>query len=104
MAAGAGWKMLAVVACGLFGVAGRVPMRDGYPHVSVGAVRGWAAETKEEVVDAEMLKDLDLLREVNVPQQGELLGRMRFWERFQMLERLRMLETTTPDPAAKEEK
>lgn len=82
--------MLAVVACGLFGVAG--------------GTRAWAAETKEEVVDAEMLKDLDLLREVNVPQQGELLGRMRFWERFQMLERLRMLETTTPDPAAKEEK
>ena len=78
MAAGVGWRMLAVFACGLVGVAG--------------GTRAWAAETKDETVDAEMLKDLDLLREVNVPRDRELLQRLRFWERFPMLERLRYLE------------
>ena len=105
MAAGAGWRMLAVFACGLVGIAGRVPMPDGYPRASVGAVRAWAAETKEEVVDAEMLKDLDLLKEVNMAQQRELFRQLSFWERLRMLERLRLLESpTAPDPAVKEEK
>jgi len=94
MAAGTGWKMLAVFACGLVGAAGWVPMPNGYPCAGVGAVRAWAAETKEEIVDAEMLKDLDLLREVTMTQQGELLRRMSFWERLHLLERLRLLEST----------
>ena len=78
MAARAWWRMLAVFACGLVGVAG--------------GTRAWGAEGKDEVVEAEMLKDLDLLREVNVPQDRELLQRLRFWERFPMLERLRYLD------------
>lgn len=72
------WKVLAMVACGLVGVGG--------------GPRAWAAETKDEVVDAEMLKDLDLLSEVNVARERELLQRMRFWERFRLLERLRYLD------------
>ena len=105
MAAGTGWKTLAVFACALGGFAGRVHMPDGYPRASVGAVRAWAAETKDEVVEAEMLKDLDILREVNVPRDRELLQRLRFWERLPMLERMRMLETTPPpEPSGKEEK
>ena len=91
MAARGWWRMLAVFACGLAGVAG--------------ATRAGAAEVKDEVVEAEMLKDLDLLREVNVPRDRELLQRLRFWERFQMLERMRMLETApAPEPSGKEEK
>lgn len=91
MAARTGWRMLAVFACGLVGVAG--------------GTRAWAAETKEEVLDAEMLKDLDLLKEVNMAQQRDLLRRLAFWERLQMLERLRLLESPTPpDPTVKEEK
>ncbi len=78
MAAGVGWRMLAVFACGLVGI--------------TGATHAWAAQTKDEVVEAEMLKDLDLLREVNVPRDRELLQRLRFWERVPMLERLRYLE------------
>lgn len=78
MAAGTGWKMLAVFACGLVGVAG--------------GTRAWAAETKDDAVDAEMLKDLDLLSEVEVSKDHELLQRLRFWERFRLLERLRYLE------------
>ena len=92
MAAGAGWKMLAVFACGLVGVAGRVPLPDGYPRARVGAVRAWAAETKDEAVDVEMLKDLDLLSEVNVAKDREFLQRLRFWERLRLLERLRYLD------------
>ena len=83
--------MLAVFACGLAGVAG--------------ATRARAAEVKDEVVEAEMLKDLDLLREVNVPRDRELLQRLRFWERLPMLERMGMLEITpAPEPSGKEEK
>lgn len=92
MAAGTGWKTLAVFACALVGFVGRTPMPDGYPRVSVGAVRAWAAETKDEVVDAEMLKDLDLLSEVEVAKDRELLQRLRFWERVRLLERLQYLE------------
>ena len=98
MAAGTGWKTLAVFACALGGFAGRAPMPEAW-------VRAWAAETKDEVVEAEMLKDLDILREVNVPRDRELLQRLRFWERLPMLERMRMLETTPPpEPSGKEEK
>ncbi|MBI3030822.1 MAG: hypothetical protein HYY64_15060 [Candidatus Rokubacteria bacterium] len=78
MAAGTGWKMLAVLACGLVGIAG--------------GTRAGAAETKDDAVDAEMLKDLDLLSEVEVANDRELLQRLRFWERFRLLERLRYLE------------
>lgn len=78
MAARAGWKMLAVFACGLVGFAG--------------GTRAWAAETKDDAVDAEMLKDLDLLSEVNVAKDRELLQRLRFWERVPLLERLQYLE------------
>lgn len=85
MAAGTGWKMVAVVACGLVGFGGRVPMPEA-------GVRAWAAETKDDTVDAEMLKDLDLLSEVEVAKDRELLQRLRFWERFRLLERLRYLE------------
>ncbi|MEK7364448.1 MAG: hypothetical protein AAB016_10790 [candidate division NC10 bacterium] len=85
MAAGTGWKMLAVFACGLVGFADRVPMPEAW-------VRAWAAETKDDAVDAEMLKDLDLLSEVEVAKDRELLQRLRFWERFRLLERLRYLE------------
>jgi hypothetical protein len=93
MAAGGAWKMLVAFACGLVAFAGaRVPMPDGYPRVSVGAVRAWAAETKDDAVDAEMLKDLDLLSEVEVDKDRELFQRLRFWERFRLLERLQYLE------------
>lgn len=78
MAAGTGWKTLAVFACALVGFAG--------------GTRAWAAETKDEVVDAEMLKDLDLLSEVEVAKDRELLQRLRFWERVRLLERLQYLE------------
>lgn len=99
------WRALLLVACGLVGLAGRVPMPDGYPRVSVGAVRARAAEPKDDAVEAEMLKDLDLLREVNVARDGELLKRLRFWERLRLLERLKYLEgTTRTEPAAKEGK
>ena len=77
--------MLAVFACGLVGFAGRVPIPEAW-------VRAWAAETKDDVVDAEMLKDLELLSQVNVAKDRELLQRLRFWERFRLLERLRDLE------------
>lgn len=79
MAAGTGWKTLAVFACALVGFAGA-------------GTRAWAAETKDEVVDAEMLKDLDLLSEVEVAKDRELLQRLRFWERVRLLERLQYLE------------
>jgi hypothetical protein len=85
MAAGAGWKMLAVFACGLVGLTGRAPVPGA-------GMRAWAAETKDEAVDAEMLKDLDLLSEVNVAKDRELIQRLRFWERVGLLERLRYLE------------
>lgn len=85
MAAGTGWKMLAVFACGLVGLTGRAPVPGA-------GMRAWAAETKDEAVDAEMLKDLDLLSEVEVAKDRELLQRLRFWERFGLLERLRYLE------------
>ena len=78
MAGRAWWRMLAVFACGLAGVAG--------------ATSTWAAEVKDEVVEAEMLKDLDLLSEVEVAKDRELLQRLRFWERFRLLERMRYLE------------
>ena len=75
MAAGVGWRMLAVFACGLVGVAG--------------GTRAWAAEAKDDAVDAEMLKDLDLLRETSMAQQSEFLRRMRVLERLRLLESLR---------------
>lgn len=92
MAAGTGWKMLAVLACGLVGFAGRLSVPDGSPRAGVGTGRAWAAEAKDDPVDAEMLKDLDLLSEVEVAKDRELLQRLRFWERFRLLERLRYLE------------
>ncbi len=81
--------MLALLASGLVGLGT--------------ASRAWAAETKNEVIEAEMLKDLDLLREANMTQQGELLRRMRIVERLRLLESLKFLEDSAPpDPARKE--
>ena len=77
--------MLAVFACGLVAFAGRVPTSDARG-------RAWAAEMKDDAVDAEMLKDLDLLSQVEVAKDRELLQRLRFWERFRLLERLQYLE------------
>lgn len=85
------WWALAVCACGLAGLAA--------------GSRAGAAEPKAEVVEAEMLKDLDILREANMAQQGEFLRRMGVLERLRLLESLPFLEGLAPaDPAAKEEK
>ncbi len=84
-----GWRILALFACGLVGF----------------AAGPQAAETKEEAIEAEMLKDLDLLRETNMAQQGEFFRRMRFLERLRLLESLKFLEGSPPtEPAAKEGK
>ena len=72
------WGILALFACGLVGFAAGSRVR--------------AAESKDDAVDAEMLKDLDLLSEVEVAKDRELLQHLRFWERFRLLERLRYLE------------
>lgn len=64
-----------------------------------------AAEPKDEVVEAEMLRDLDLLREAGQGRSGEFFRRMRVLERFRLLEALRLLEGSMPsDPALKEGK
>ena len=84
------WRtMLALLASGLIGLGT--------------ATRAWATETKDEIIEAEMLKDLDLLREANMAQQGELLRRMGIVERLRLLESLKFLEgSTPPDPARKD--
>ena len=83
------WTIVALLASGLIGLGT--------------ATRAWAAETKDEIIEAEMLKDLDLLREANMAQQGELLRRMGIVERLRLLESLKFLESSTPpDPARKE--
>jgi hypothetical protein len=81
--------MLALLASGLVGLGT--------------ASRAWAAEPKDEIIEAEMLKDLDLLREADMAQQGELFRRMRIMERLRLLESLGFLEGSMPhDPATKE--
>ena len=81
--------MLALLASGLVGLGT--------------ASLAWAAEPKDEVIEAEMLRDLDLLREANMAQQGEFLQRMRIVERLRLLESLKFLEDAAPpDPARKE--
>lgn len=81
--------MLALLASGLVGLGT--------------ASRAWAAEPKDDVIEAEMLKDLDFLREANMAQQGDFFRRMRIVERLQLLESLGFLEGSTPaDPATKE--
>jgi len=83
--------VLALFACGLAGFAA--------------GSRARAAEPKDEVLEAEMLKDLDLLRETNMAQQGEFFRRMKVLEYLRLLESLGFLEgSLPPEPAAKEEK
>lgn len=83
--------MLALLTCGLSGFAG--------------ASRVQAAEPKDDVVEAEMLRDLDLLRETNMAEQGEFFRRMSVLERLRLLESLRFLEgSPAQDPTTKEEK
>ena len=85
------WGILALFACGLVGFAAGSRVR--------------AAESKDDAVDAEMLKDLDLFRETNMAQESEFFGRMRILERLRLLESLRFLESAPPpDPAVKEVK
>ena len=53
---------------------------------------------------ADMLLDLDLLRETSVARDRELLGRMRL-ERMRMLENWRILDSAAPiGPADRETK
>ncbi len=86
-----GWRILTLFACGLVGFAAGSEVR--------------ATGTKEEAIEAEMLKDLDLLRETNMAQQGEFFRRMKFLERLRLLESLKFLEGSPPtEPAAKEGK
>ncbi len=83
------WRMLALFASGLVGFAAGSRVR--------------AAEPTDEVVEAEMLKDLDLLSETDMPQPGEFFRRMRVLEYLRLLESLRVLEGSAPsEPATKE--
>lgn len=85
------WRVGVLLAAGLVGL--------------VAVPRARAAESKDEVVEAEMLRDLDLLRETNMAQQDELLRHMRVLERLRLLESLGFLEgSPTQGPATKEEK
>lgn len=85
------WRAVVLLAAGLVGL--------------VAGSRVGAAESKDEVVEAEMLKDLDLLRETNMAQQGELLRRMNVMERLRLLESLGYLEGVPAQaPATKEGK
>jgi len=85
------WWVLAFLACGLVGFAAASEVR--------------AAEPTDDVVEAEMLRDLDLLRETDMAQQGEFFRRMEVLERLRLLESLRFLEgSPAQGPATKEEK
>jgi len=85
------WWGLALLACGLVGF--------------VAASRVQAAEPKDDVLEAEMLRDLDLLRETNMAQQGEFFQRMGVLEQLRLLESLRFLEgSPAQGPTMKEER
>ncbi len=51
-----------------------------------------AEEAKTESMEAEMLRDLDVLANPDYAREREVVKRMRFLERLRMLESQRMLE------------
>lgn len=70
-----------------------------------GAAGGRAGTT--EAVDAEMLRDLDLLESPEYARDREMARRMGFFERLRMLENERAQESASrpgPDPAAERAK
>lgn len=57
-----------------------------------------AGEAAEEVPDAQLLLDLDLLSQAE-PQERDLMRRMSVVERLRLLELFRFLEARPPAPA-----
>ncbi|HXA95394.1 MAG TPA: hypothetical protein VN323_07535 [Candidatus Dormibacteraeota bacterium] len=67
----------------------------------VGAAEGGAAPPRAgspEAVDAEMLRDLDLLSSPDYQREREVARRMGFFQRMRMLDYHQAQEAAGPDP------
>ena len=70
----------------------------GLALATLGAQRHAAAQTRPapEPIDAELLRDLDLLSSESYQREREVGRRLRFLERMRMLERMKALEEQQP--------
>jgi hypothetical protein len=73
----------------------------GLALAALGAQRPAAAQTRPapEPIDAELLRDLDLLSSGDYQRDREVARRLRFLERMRMIERMKALEEQPPAEA-----